>query len=115
MSSIPLLKLTLVVPELKVADVRFNLSEMLKALPKSNPDLNQLIIFPELALTGKTCGDLFLQPTLLDAARLALDELIGACREKQIWMLVGLPLVLNSKLYNSAALLSPEGLKAFVV
>ena len=55
------LKLTLVVPEIKVADVRFNLTRMLKALPTTNLAYNQLVVFPELALTGKTCGDLFHQ------------------------------------------------------
>jgi NAD+ synthase (glutamine-hydrolysing) len=115
MTAIRLLKLTLVVPELKVADVRFNLAQMLTALPEADPDFTHLVVFPELALTGKTCGDLFLQPTLINAARLALDELIGVCHEKGIWIVVGLPLALGKRLYNTAALISPNGVRAFVI
>ena len=115
MTATRLLKLTLVVPELKVADVRFNLAQMLTALPEADPDFTHLVVFPELALTGKTCGDLFLQPTLIIAARLALDELIGVCHEKGIWMVVGLPMAFNGSLYNAAALIIPNGVRAFIV
>jgi NAD+ synthase (glutamine-hydrolysing) len=109
------LKLTLIVPEMKVADVHFNLAQMLKALPEVASASNPLVVFPELSLTGKTCGDLFFQPTLIDATRGALDKLIGVCSEKGIWMIAGLPLAINYHLLNSAAFISPNGLQAFVV
>lgn len=113
-ASLPL-QITLVVPEIKVANVRFNFGQILKALPKFDPAYNQLVVFPELALTGKTCGDLFYQPTLLEAALGALDELIEVCAERSLWVLVGLPYPLEYQIFNAAAFISPTGLQAFVI
>lgn len=109
------LKITLVVPEIRVADVDFNLAQMLKALPLASASKNQLIIFPELALTGKTCGDLFLQPTLTEAVNQAMDTLFAACHDHKVWVLAGVPLQSQKGIFNAAALVSPNGLKAFIL
>ena len=60
-------------------------------------------MFPELALTGYTCGDLFFQQALQQAALRGLGQVLEASREWDLLALVGLPLAVNGKLYNCAA------------
>ncbi|HNY84577.1 MAG TPA: hypothetical protein PKK82_06925, partial [Anaerolineaceae bacterium] len=109
------LKLTLIVPEMKVADVAFNLAAIRAALPAKDESVGQLVILPELALTGKTCGDLFFQPNLVDGAKEGLRILIEECHKRELWMVAGLPVRKDAALYNAAAVIGPQGLKLFSV
>ena len=63
----------------------------------------KIIVFPELCLTGYTCGDLFLQNSLLQEARHQLSVILQATRELDIIAFVGLPWQEGGKLYNVAA------------
>ena len=101
-----------VVPELRVADVIFNTSILLDALQQAaaKGSRPQLVLFPELCLTGSTCGDLFFQPLLQRKALESLARLQEAAQQLNLWAVVGLPLALAGKLYDAAALLSPQGL-----
>ena len=106
------LRLRVVVPELQVADVIFNTSILLDALQQAAAEAfqPQLVLFPELCLTGSTCGDLFFQPLLREKALENLARLQEAAQQFNLWTVVGLPLALAGKLYDAAALLSPQGL-----
>ena len=98
-------KIAAATPDLRVADCAYNASEIIEQAKQAAAKGARLIVFPELCLTGYTCGDLFLQQTLLDGA---LDALETVCRETaklQAVVLVGLPLRVRSKLYNCAAVL----------
>ena len=75
---------------------------------------SDLVLFPELCLTGYTCGDLFAQQHLLDSTLLNLHKLCDANHgKKQTWV-VGLPLRMESRLYNCAAVLSDGRLMGIV-
>ena len=105
------LRLSVIVPELRVADVDFNCTEIQRALEQTaqqNP-APRLALFPQLCLTGCTCGDLFLQPLLLERALKALERVAASCRSLGTWALVGLPFHHINRLYNAAILLSPRG------
>ena len=106
------LRLRVVVPELRVADVIFNTSILLDALKQAAAEAYQpqLVLFPELCLTGSTCGDLFFQPLLQRKALENLARLQEAAQQLNLWAVVGLPLALAGRLYDAAALLSPQGL-----
>ena len=106
------LRLHVVVPELRVADVFFNTSILLDALRQAAAEASQpqLVLFPELCLTGSTCGDLFFQPLLREKALESLARLQEAAQQLNLWAVVGLPLALIGNLYDAAALLSPQGL-----
>jgi len=106
------LRLRVVVPELRVADVIFNTSILLDALQQASAEVYQpqLVLFPELCLTGSTCGDLFFQPLLQRKALENLARLQEAAQQLNLWAVVGLPLALAGRLYDAAALLSPQGL-----
>ena len=102
-------------PRLKVADCAYNTQQILCAMDEAREADIQLLVLPELAVTGYTCGDLFLTRTLQDAARSGLSEIVqkSACCPGMI-ILVGLPLVVSGKLYNVAAAVYEGRVLAFI-
>ena len=99
------IKACAVSPALRVADCPYNAQKTIEAMQQAAEDGCQLTVFPELGLTGYTCGDLFLQQPLLDAAEAALREILKASEALQLVALVGLPVTVDAKLYNCAAVI----------
>ena len=91
-------------PETRVADVAFNTRQHLDALKAAQRQGASVVLFPELGLTSYTCGDLFAQHTLRRAAADALLEVAEATKKTAIHAVVGLPLLVDDRLYNCAAL-----------
>ena len=92
-------------PEVALADPGTNsirISDMIMKLSKKGA---RLIVFPELCLTGYTCGDLFNQPTLLNAATRQLGFLQQVTKEAHVTAVVGLPYRYRGRLYNCAAVI----------
>ena len=98
-------KIAAATPDLRVADCAYNASEIVKLAKQAAAKGAHLVVFPELCLTGYTCGDLFLQRTLLDGALAALDTVRRETAELNVAVVVGLPLVHQGKLFNVAAVL----------
>ena len=92
-------------PAIKVADCDHNARQICNLMKQAEQADVQLLVLPELCLTGYTCGDLFLSRVLLDGARQGLDEILEASRELDMVVVVGLPLALGSDLFNVAAVL----------
>ncbi|HET6575990.1 MAG TPA: NAD(+) synthase, partial [Fimbriiglobus sp.] len=91
-------------PDLRVADCRFNAERTLDLLRQAEDVGADLAVFPELGLTGYTCNDLFHHRTLQHAALAALDTLLDAadlCFGGVA--VVGLPLEVDGRLFNCAA------------
>ena len=97
------IKACAVSPSLRVSDCPYNAEKTIDAMRKAAQDGCQLVVFPELGLTGYTCGDLFLQQPLLNAAEAALQEILEASKALNLVALVGLPVTVDAKLYNCAA------------
>ena len=95
-------RIAAVSPRTVVADVSANLQEHLKAYREAVENGASLVVFPELSLTGATCGDLFRQDVLLKAARQAAQELAAATGN--VPALFGLPVVYGNNLVDAAAL-----------
>lgn len=93
------------VPVVHVADCKKNTREMEGLIRKADEEGTALIVFPELSITGYTCGDLFFQQVLLDQAKRELVNLCERISDTQILAIVGLPLSINSRIYNCAALI----------
>ena len=108
------IKACAVSPALRVADCPYNAQETIEAMQQAAEDGCQLTVFPELGLTGYTCGDLFLQQPLLDAAEAALREILKASEALQPVALVGLPVTVDAKLYNCAAVVCQGALLGLV-
>jgi NAD+ synthase (glutamine-hydrolysing) len=95
-------KVAVAIPELKVADCEFNVRRMKDLILKAGEQGIHTLCFPELSVTGYTCGDLFLQKALLQKAEDALNWLIGQTVQIPVCFIVGAPVEFNSKLYNCA-------------
>ena len=98
-------KVAAAVPQVTVADPAANAQELIRLIRKAQDEGAQLVAFPELSITGYTCGDLFLQDRLLDEAEDALAKIAEATSGSDTIVLVGFPLRWEGKLYNTAAVL----------
>lgn len=92
-------------PRLTVADVDANAASIREMIFRANAGGSNLLVLPELCLTGYTCGDLFYSETLLNAAKNALIELTESTKGLLSAVVIGLPLRVRGKLYNCAAVL----------
>lgn len=90
------------VPGLKVADCAYNAGEIKILLTEAARRGVSVIVFPELCLTGYSCGDLFLQPQLLRAAETALGGLLRETRTLNTVGIVGMPVAAGSAVLNAA-------------
>ena len=93
-------------PEIRVADVDHNKKLICEGVDQAWKEGIQLLVYPELCLTGYTCGDLFWQEELLEKARQGLSEIVMHSLGKKMLIFVGLPWEMNGKLYNVAAAVS---------
>ena len=89
-------------PSIKVADCGYNARQIID-LAHSAPADTALLVFPELCVTGYTCGDLFLQTALLDGAEAAVEQILRETADLSGLLLVGVPVRSGASLYNCAA------------
>jgi NAD+ synthase (glutamine-hydrolysing) len=97
------IRAAVVVPALRVADVRYNTQIIVEALHQAASRGCQIALFPELSITGYSCADLFYQTLLRQQAVDALLAIAQASGETRVAAVVGLPLEVGGKLYNCAA------------
>jgi len=97
------IKVATFTPEIKVADVEFNLEQIKKGIDLAVNSGVRVLTFPELCLTGYTAGDLFYSKTLLDGAKNALLYLADYTKQKNIIVFVGLPFSTGGLTYNVCA------------
>ena len=108
------LRVCAVSPALRVADCAYNAQMTIEAMHRAVQNGVQLAVFPELGLTGYTCSDLFLQQPLQRAAERALTGILAASRTLPLVALVGLPVAVDGKLYNCAAVICRGALLGLV-
>ncbi|MBR0189870.1 MAG: NAD(+) synthase [Clostridia bacterium] len=97
------IKTAAITPEIKVADTEFNAEQIIGLIEKAEKAGAELTVFPELSVTGYTCGDLFYSDVLLSGALKALKKIADGTKDKKILVFVGLPVKINGLLYNVAA------------
>lgn len=101
-----MIRVAAVSPALKVADIEFNLAAIEEATINAANQGVQLIVFPELALTGYTCGDLFYQQSLLEQVREGLNSLTALSEQTGMILIVGAPVRQSGRLFNAAVVMS---------
>ncbi len=101
-------------PDIKVADCDFNGSSIIQTIKKAAENNTEIIVFPELCITGYTCGDLFNQRTLLSSALDTLERIKKDTADINIISVIGLPYEYCSDLYNCAAVLYKGSILALV-
>ena len=97
------IKIAAISPEVRPADCGFNAGRIISAAKKAVSDGVKIAVFPELCITGYTCGDLFLQQALLKGAEEALARIVRETASLDCFIIVGLPVRKGSRLYNCAA------------
>ena len=98
-----LIKVAAAIPGVRVADVEYNVQQIESQIAQAEGKGAEVIVFPELSLTGYSCQDLFRQQLLLDKAEEGLLVLLDFTRKLDIIVVVGLPVRIGSLLYNCAA------------
>ena len=98
-------KVAAAVPAVKVADVDYNVQQIESIIAQAEGRGVEVIVFPELCITGYTCQDLFKEQLLLDRAESAVITLLDFTRKLDIISIVGLPVIINGLLYNCAAVI----------
>ena len=98
-------KVAAAVPNVKVADPKFNVEQIESQIIQANSQGAEIIVFPELCITSYSCGDLFFQQTLLDEAEMGLISLMNFTRSMDIICIVGIPVSFGGGLMNCAVVL----------
>ena len=101
-------------PEVKVADVEYNREQICCRIIEGRERGAKIMVFPELVLTGYTCGELFNQKPLLTKAREELKKLVDFTAGSDMLVFAGVPWEYNNKLYNTAAAIQDGELLALI-
>ena len=97
------LKVAAATPVVRLADTKANAEAHIALALKAYDEGVRVLVFPELSLTGATCGDLFATDTLLNSAVDALKSYLDATKELDMVSVVGLPFSAHAKVYNTSA------------
>lgn len=108
------IKVASAVPSVKVADCEYNVQQIENIIAQAEGKGVEIIVFPELSITGYTCQDLFRQSLLLEQAETSVLMLLDFTRNLDIVCIVGLPVVVGDVLLNCAAVIQKGDLLGLV-
>ena len=100
--------------DLKVADCSHNKRKLLEKINEAWNKGIEIIAFPELTITGYTCGDLFFQKFLLGESESAIKDIMELTSDKDMLIAIGAPIEFNNKLYNCAVIINCGTLIAII-
>lgn len=106
-------KVAAATPDIRVADVRYNQEKICEVIQGASDYRAKVLVFPELCITGYTCGDLFHQEVLLKDSKHALLKIVEFTKDKDMLIFIGMPLCVDGKLYNVAAALNKGDILGF--
>ena len=98
-------KVAAAIPQVRIADCQYNAEQAESLIAKAEGSGVQVIVFPELSLTGYSCGDLFGQTLLLEQAEMALMRVLNNTRQLDIISILGMPVRVESVLLNCAVVI----------
>ena len=100
------IRIACAVPDVAVADVARNAEKICNYIAEADEQGVDLLVFPELSLTGATCGDLFFEDALYDAVKAGLRQVVYCTAEHpEVAVVLGLPVRRGMRLYNCAAMI----------
>lgn len=102
------------VPPIAIGNVAKNMAAIRQKIAEAEQKGVSVLVFPEMAVTGYTCGDLFLQSSLLSRAREAVLDLREDIPDDMV-VALGAPLVMEGQLYNCAVLYTSRGIEGIAV
>ncbi|MDO4747659.1 MAG: NAD(+) synthase [Eubacteriales bacterium] len=92
-------------PTIKVGDCIYNSEQIVSQILFASQHTSSLVVFPELCVTGYTCGDMFLNRFLIEQAQQALKHILLKTKMLSIISVVGVPVAVDDALYNCAAVI----------
>lgn len=101
-------------PKVKVADIEYNKESILSMISIAEADKVSILVFPELSITGYTCGDLFTQELLIKKAEAAVKSIRDATRGKSLTVVLGAPVSFRNSLYNCAVVIKGGMIRGLV-
>ena len=107
-------KVAAAAPVIRVADCDYNAARVIEAIEKADALGVKVLVFPELTLTGVTCGDLIRHRVILDGALRALENVVVSSSGRDMLVFVGLPYAFGTKLLSVAAVIYDGDLLALV-
>ena len=102
------------IPALKVADCDYNIEQIIAQVTEAEEKGVEIIVFPELCVTGYTCQDLFRQSTLLENVELSVVRLLGHMRKMNVIAIIGVPVIVGDLLLNCAAVIQKGSILAMI-
>lgn len=109
------IRIACAVPSVRVGDVKKNTGDICRFITQADAANVDLIVFPELAMTGYTCADLFFQNSLHCAVKESLSDILRCSAEHpNITAVVGLPVPVQEKLINGAAVISGGAVRGII-
>jgi len=109
------IRIACAVPEVKVGDVKKNTADICAFIEKADARNADILLLPELCMTGYSCGDLFFQNALWTAVKTGLKQILECSKaHPDLNVVIGLPVKLNTKLLNCAALIKNGGIRGIV-
>jgi len=114
MQTMGFIRLAAVSPRVRLADPEANASEMIRQARQAEAQGASVVLFPELSLSGYSCGDLFFSQQLQEAVSEALTIVTEETKELNCALIVGLPFLVQNNLYNCAAVLQRGRIRGIV-
>ena len=109
------IRIACAVPPVKVGDVKKNAQDICDYIEKADLQKADIVLFPELALTGYSCGDLFFQDALHNAVKEGLKSIVEcSAKHPEITAVIGTPLRFGTKLYNCATVIESGMIRGIV-
>ena len=102
------------IPAVKVADCDYNIEQIIAQVTEAEEKGVEIIVFPELCVTGYTCQDLFRQSTLLENVELSVVRLLGHMRKMNVIAIIGIPVIVGDLLLNCAAVIQKGSILAMI-
>ncbi len=99
------LRVACATPNIRVADTGYNSKKIIDLIKKAEKENTSLVVFPELCVTGYTCGDLFLQERLLESTKKAIKVICSETKKLDIIAVIGFPFRWGNLLYNCAGVI----------
>ena len=108
------IRLATAVPEIRVADVKFNCEEIVKIMNETQKECAYVTLFPELCVTGYSCQDLFLTDTLIKGAEEGLSYILEKTKKLETIGVLGMPVLCGDRLYNCAVVIQKGKISGIV-
>ncbi|MBQ8422762.1 MAG: NAD(+) synthase [Coprobacter sp.] len=99
------IKVATAIPDCRVGDCNYNSDQIIELLHRADEQKAEIVVFPELCITGYSCGDLFGQRLLLEAAEKSIRKVVESTRSTQVLAIIGAPLAQSNKVFNVAIII----------